>query len=104
MWAKFGVKNKESQSNPKPTDDADIAAMEKQVEAKLAKFGQATHAPKIAAVLDANAKLNDVLAAVEAQQPQRAMANLQQLSGVVGNLQRELEGTAGTGFFLVLLF
>eukprot|EP01127_Copromyxa_protea_P017772 TRINITY_DN5463_c0_g1_i1.p1 TRINITY_DN5463_c0_g1~~TRINITY_DN5463_c0_g1_i1.p1 ORF type:complete len:2866 (-),score=1037.09 TRINITY_DN5463_c0_g1_i1:28-7458(-) len=96
-WNKFGVRNKQAAVSPKPSDDAEIAALESEVENALGKFVQATNANKIAAVLDAESKLDDVLAAVEAQQPQRGMANLQQLSGVVGNLQRELNPTAAAG-------
>lgn len=73
------------------------AEMEKQVEDALNKVEKAANANKIAAVIDADSKLNDVLAAVDSQQPQRAMANLQQLSGVVANLQKELGQTPAAG-------
>jgi len=90
IWNKFGLRNKQAAASPKSNDDAELNALEKQVEEKLNNMERAINANKVATVLDAKAKLDDVLGAVEAKQPERARERLQELAAIVQNVQRDL--------------
>eukprot|EP01126_Amoeba_proteus_P047246 TRINITY_DN5382_c0_g2_i4.p1 TRINITY_DN5382_c0_g2~~TRINITY_DN5382_c0_g2_i4.p1 ORF type:complete len:1283 (+),score=354.73 TRINITY_DN5382_c0_g2_i4:159-3851(+) len=87
-WVKFGVACAQA---PTPSDGNETEKTAEEVEKKMTNLVKATNANEVSSVLDAQAMLDDLLAAVDSKEPERIRAKLLGLSDVTRGLQVSLK-------------